>query len=386
MKVFVSFLSAFLLGFSPFHSSATSNNIPTLLSDWGTISLTTSAEHTFKNQFSAYPKLSALTFQNCAAIVYVAPHDGELKITSNTAKEELDVVVFRAESSNLEQELTLGNAFLLAHNTIDKGGNFNADKLNNNGLHESQRFQILKGQHILIFVNSRKATTLDFTPELTKIKTLEARTKVAPFEFRKNKAGKSLKIIIRDASTGFPVKARVNVQGLKGLENIYNGSDLTFDLVTGKTAVFSCDADGYFRTDVTPKFLPGADNVLTILLTSFDINENMRLDGVQFKEGTAEPLPTAFKDLDKLVEFMKTNTNIRIEVQGHVNAPDGQSRAAEKLSKQRAKFVRDYLVKNGVPSERVEYEGYGNTMMIYDNPKNEQEEQANRRVEIKFFD
>ena len=386
MKNIVSFVSAFTLLFLSLDSFAINNSIPTTSSEWGTESVATTSEHGFKNQFAAYEKLSALTFQNCASIVYTAPSDGELKIISNTAKEDLHVVIFRAESGDFNQELLLGNAFLLASKTIAKGENFSADKSLNDGLFEASRFQILKGQRILIFVNSEKATSLDFTPELTKVKTLEARKKVEPFEFRKNKAGKSMKFAIRDAMTGLPVKARVNIQGLKGLENIYSGSDLTFDLVTGKAAIISCDADGYFKNDFTPKFTAGVDNVLTILLTSFDINENMRLEGVQFKEGTAEPLATAFKDLDNLVEFMKTNLSISIEVQGHVNAPDGQSRAAQKLSEQRAKFVRDYLVKNGVVPARVEYEGYGNTMMIYENPANEKEEQANRRVEIKFFD
>lgn len=386
MKKIVSSFYGILLAFVSFQTYASTQSIPTKPSDWGTVSVKTTAEHTFKNQFASYARLSALTFLNCGTVLYTAPHDGELKIIANTAKEELEVVIFRAESSNLEQELTLGNAFLLAHKTVAKGENFSVDKSSSYDLHEATRFQILKGQNILIFVNSKTATTLDFTPELTKSKALEARNKVAPFEFRKNKAGKSLKIVIRDAVTGLPVKARVNIQGLKGLENIYNGSDLTFDLITGKAAVISCDADGYFKADFTPKFVAGVDNVVTILLTSFDINENMRLEGVQFKEGTAEPMPTAFKDMDKLVDFMKINTSIKIEVGGHVNAPDGQSRAAEKLSKQRAKFVRDYLVQKGIDASRVSYEGYGNSMMIYENPQNEQEEQANRRVEIKFFD
>ena len=360
--------------------------IPSKVSEWGTVSLETTSTHLFKNQFSAYDKLSALTFENCAFASFVAPHDGELKIFSNTAKEDIEVAIFRAESSQFENELTSGNAFILSHQTVSKGESFNADISTDKGFHESKRLQILKGQSVFIFVNSRKSTALDFTPELKKVKSLEARTQVVPFEFRKNKAGKSLRIVVRDAKTGLPVKARVNIQGLKGVDNIYNGSDLTFDLVSGKEATISCDAEGYFRNDYKPRFVAGVDNVLTVLLTSFDINENMRMDGVQFIEGTAEPLPTAFQDLDKLVDFMNVNTSIRIEVQGHVNAPDKGSRAAQKLSLMRAKYVRDYLVKKGINPDRVEFEGYGNTMMIYEDPKNEKEEQANRRVEIKIFE
>ena len=364
---------------------AFSNSFPTEVSEWGTVSTKTSAEHQFKSPFSSYDRLGAVSLDYCAAVVYTAPHDGELKIVSTPAKDDLEVLVFRAESPTFSTEINQGNAFLLAHAKLAKGENLNLDMNGKNNLSESTRFQILKGQSVLVFVTSKSETKIDFTPELKKVKTLEARTKVEPFEFRKNKAGKTLKIAVRDMKTGLPVKARLNIEGLKGIENVYTGSDFTFDLVTGKNAVLTCDAEGYFNNTVNPKLVSNVDNVVTILLTSFDINENMRLDGVQFREGTAEPLPSAFPDLDKLVDFMKTNPSINIEVQGHVNAPDGNSRAAEKLSQMRAKYVRDYLVKNGVDKNRVEFEGYGASMMIYENPKTEEEEQANRRVEIKIF-
>ncbi len=365
----------------------TSNTVfPSQANEFAVEKLQTSGPHKFKGQFAEYEKLKSLVGENCGVLLYQAPHDGELKITSSAAQQEIQLAVFRAESKNFDQELNLGTAFLLAHKTLAQGQSLSVDPTTNDGLQETKRFQILKGQWILVFASSATPTTLTIIPELKKVKTLDARTKMDPFEFRKNKAGLTLKIVMRDAKTGFPVRSRVNIQGLKGLENIFNGSDLTFDLVTTKGATFACDAEGYFKTDVSPKLVAGVDNIITILMNPYDINENMRLDGVQFIEGTCEPLPSAFKDLDKLVNFMKVNPSIRIEVQGHVNAPDKGSRAAEKLSLTRAKYVRDYLVKNGIDKDRIEFVGYGSTMMIYENPKNEQEEQANRRVEIKIFE
>lgn len=361
------------------------NPFPTSPNAWGKTSLQTVANHKFTNQFSSYEKLASLTFENCASLIFVAPSDGEFKLTSNTAKEDLDVLVFRAETINFDQELSLSTAFILANRKVSKGDSFEASVADKNGFYEASRFQLLKGQSILVFVNSRITTTLDFTPEMTKVKDLPARAAVDDFEFRKNKASKTLRILVRDFATGFPMSAKVNIAGLKGLENVYNGSDLTFDLVGGKGAVISCTQDGYFNNTVNPKLIPGVDNVITIILTSFDINENMSLEGVQFIEGTAQPLPTAFPDLDKLIDFLKKNANIKIEVQGHVNSPDKESKAAQKLSEARAIYVRDYLLKNGIQPVRVVAKGYGNTKMIYEEPKNEKEEQANRRVEIKIF-
>jgi outer membrane protein OmpA-like peptidoglycan-associated protein len=112
----------------------------------------------------------------------------------------------------------------------------------------------------------------------------------------------------------------------------------------------------------------------------------MRLNGVQFEEGSDQFLPSAYRELDQLVSIMTVHASLEIEVEGHVNAPGEGSKAAQKLSERRAKAVRDYLVERGIDSKRISYVGYGNAYMIYKNPRNEQEEQANRRVEIKFID
>jgi outer membrane protein OmpA-like peptidoglycan-associated protein len=385
MKSFVLIISGIVICNLSILSQPTNKTFPTEVSDWVKTSLKTSSDHGFKNPFSGYDDLKNVAFDNCGALIFVAPHDGHLSLSSSSAQKPAEVVVLRAETTNFAAELNSCTAFLLAHKKLNPGESFEASVASNAGLNEAKRFQILKGQTILVFASSSEPTTLDITPEITKVKDLEARAAVEAFEFRKNKAGKSLRIVVRDITTGLPVSVQMNITGLKGIENVYNGSDFTFDLVSGKGAVINCSADGYFNNSVTPKIVPNIDNVITILMTSFSSNKNLRLDGVQFKEGTAEPLPSAFQDLDNLAEFLKNYPNLRIEIQGHVNAPDHSSKAAEKLSLARAKYVRDYLVKSGIHPNRLDYVGYGNTRMIYENPKNEEEEQANRRVEIKII-
>jgi outer membrane protein OmpA-like peptidoglycan-associated protein len=58
----------------------------------------------------------------------------------------------------------------------------------------------------------------------------------------------------------------------------------------------------------------------------------------------------------------------------------------KKLSQSRAKTVYKYLVSSGIDKNRLTYQGYGNEFMKYPEPKNLQEEQANRRVEIMVLD
>jgi len=78
---------------------------------------------------------------------------------------------------------------------------------------------------------------------------------------------------------------------------------------------------------------------------------------------------------------------LKVEIAGHINGP-GLVMAREPewrrgLSERRAKLVYDYLLKNGIPAERLTYKGYMNTQMLIPNPKNEKESEQNRRVEIR---
>jgi len=69
---------------------------------------------------------------------------------------------------------------------------------------------------------------------------------------------------------------------------------------------------------------------------------------------------------------------MKIKINGHVNWPKKNTtpEGAEfnmKLSTDRAKAVYDYLAKHGVKEERLSYEGFGNTQMIYPNPATKEE-------------
>jgi outer membrane protein OmpA-like peptidoglycan-associated protein len=79
---------------------------------------------------------------------------------------------------------------------------------------------------------------------------------------------------------------------------------------------------------------------------------------------------------------MALNSDVNIEIQGHVFLIGDNGLASQKLSEARAKRVMAYLVDNGINKNRMTAVGYGNTRPIYPTPKFAYEEQANRRVEI----
>lgn len=87
---------------------------------------------------------------------------------------------------------------------------------------------------------------------------------------------------------------------------------------------------------------------------------------------------------------MKFNTNLKIEIGGHINKPNQgmveQSSSSFKLSESRAAVVYYYLIEHGISEDRLAYKGYGNSEMIHPNANTPVQEQMNRRVELKVIE
>ena len=86
-----------------------------------------------------------------------------------------------------------------------------------------------------------------------------------------------------------------------------------------------------------------------------------------------------------LLEYLINNPKLKIEIHGHICC--NRNTNDVKLSYRRAKFVFDYLIKNGISTARLGYHGYGSARPIYKIPeKSYQEELVNRRVEIEVIE
>lgn len=86
-----------------------------------------------------------------------------------------------------------------------------------------------------------------------------------------------------------------------------------------------------------------------------------------------------------LLEYLENNPKLKIDIHGNICC--NRNTNDVKLSYRRAKFVFDYLIKNGISTARLGYIGYGSARPIYKIPeKSYQEELANRRVEIEIIE
>ncbi|MBU7577948.1 MAG: OmpA family protein, partial [Flavihumibacter sp.] len=86
-------------------------------------------------------------------------------------------------------------------------------------------------------------------------------------------------------------------------------------------------------------------------------------------------------ELDKLVQLLKDNPTLRIQINGHTDAV-GKASDNLALSNARAQAVVDYLVKKGIQPARLSFKGFGATQPIADN-NTEEGRAKNRRTEVK---
>lgn len=118
----------------------------------------------------------------------------------------------------------------------------------------------------------------------------------------------------------------------------------------------------------------------TITLKDLEIGKTLILKNLNFEGGTAILLPEAKPSLELLLKTMMENPTLEIEIDGHVCCADDMP-----LSVLRAKTVYNYLIKNGIPENRMSYKGFSRNKPIFEDDRSESNARVNRRVEIKIL-
>ena len=144
-------------------------------------------------------------------------------------------------------------------------------------------------------------------------------------------------------------------------------------------------------TDSSLYSLPTKPKKIFTLEKTADLHtgDELIMDGLNFYPGSHRTLPEAKTVLKSLLETMKEKPTVMIEIQGHVccaSKPNEDGLDDEtgdfRLSWNRAQFVRDYLVQNGISPERITYRGYAMTRPLVYPEQTIQDQIQNRRVEI----
>jgi outer membrane protein OmpA-like peptidoglycan-associated protein len=143
------------------------------------------------------------------------------------------------------------------------------------------------------------------------------------------------------------------------------------------------DKDGILDKDdkcpnepgVPPDGCPQKYKLVVVTEKKIELKQTVFFD---FNKATIKPVSYAL--LDDVAQALKDNPKIKVEVQGHTDSV-GDDNFNLKLSQKRAESVRNYLIKKGISSDRMDPKGYGENVPIADNRTKEGRDQ-NRRVEF----
>lgn len=142
---------------------------------------------------------------------------------------------------------------------------------------------------------------------------------------------------------------------------------------------FNCRASGtiVFRQPpmATDDFAEGLRNI--------EEGAAIVLENIFFDFNKTDLLPVSFAELDKVVDFMISQNVKLIEISGHTDS-DGADAYNLKLSEGRARSVVNYLSTKGVPADRMQARGYGESRPLETN-KIDIGKAVNRRVEFRLI-
>ncbi len=243
-----------------------------------------------------------------------------------------------------------------------------------------------KGDQFVLVVNNpkqsgKKHTLILHLPEAPK--------KVEELIKEVNTNVTAFKLIIKDKAKKQPVKCNVLITGLrrKTIE-LTKVSEYQEEFPKKNYDVdVTVSAKGYMLTSKEVQLSKTkSKHEVIIYLEEIKSGQKVNLKNIQFYGNRADFLPGARSSLKALLTFMEENPKVKIEVEGHVNGPKQKNtKEYKQLSFNRAYAVKEYLMKNGITKDRIDYVGYGNSQMLYPLPKSAYQESANRRVEIKII-
>ena len=124
--------------------------------------------------------------------------------------------------------------------------------------------------------------------------------------------------------------------------------------------------------------------ILDIYLKPLNVGEQIVLNNIFFEIDSYQLRPESEVELQKLLQFLNENSQIKIQLLGYTDNV-GSPAYNQKLSMQRAQEVYHYLIKKGIPANRVSFKGEGMNDPIETN-ETETGRAKNRRTELKIIE
>jgi len=140
-------------------------------------------------------------------------------------------------------------------------------------------------------------------------------------------------------------------------------------------------AEGYLPETFPVEIIKGETAIKNVkLVKKLEKEEKIVLRGINFASGQAVIPPSEYPVLDQVVQVLKANENVKVEIGGHTDSVGGEA-YNQGLSERRAQSVRNYLIQRGIAASRLSARGYGEYQPVASNTTRDGRSQ-NRRIEF----
>jgi outer membrane protein OmpA-like peptidoglycan-associated protein len=185
------------------------------------------------------------------------------------------------------------------------------------------------------------------------------------------KTGESIAANLAFTSTSINEASRTSVQ-----------EGFTVTVPSTEQYTVKIEAPGYISTleKLDIQTYEMQDLEMNFKLQPVEVGATVNLRDVLFEQGKTVLLSQSYPELDLVVNFLKTNPKVKIDLSGHTDnrGIPGQN---VKLSQARVEKVKSYLVSKGIAKNRISGKGYGGSQPIANND-DEETRALNRRVEF----
>jgi OmpA-OmpF porin, OOP family len=207
-------------------------------------------------------------------------------------------------------------------------------------------------------------------------------------EIRLTPAAKKLMLsgYVYDKKTEKLIKARltVSLKGDKKTTATLQAPDGKYEQPVPKLGwyIIAASAEGYLNTVDSVSISSEELSPVTkdIYLQPIEVGVTVRLKNIYFDFDKTTLKKESFVELNKVVDFLKQNSTVEIEISGHTDNK-GSDDYNQNLSQGRSQAVVDYIISQGIESFRLTPHGYGESKPI-DTNDTPAGQANNRRVEF----
>ena len=146
--------------------------------------------------------------------------------------------------------------------------------------------------------------------------------------------------------------------------------------------ILTGSSEGYLNTTDSVEFFENEKTsvVADLYLQPIEVGVTVRLKNIYFDFDKTTLKSESYVELNKVVDFLKQNETVEIEISGHTDNK-GSDEYNANLSQGRSQAVVDYIISQGIESYRLTAHGYGEAKPI-DTNDTDDGRANNRRVEF----